>query len=384
MKKLYLTAFLLSVWPLSGSVCQAQNIAAFSATWDFNSSSLSGASNQTNVSASSVGVSGVNLSNVAPYPASPGPGSGQYANFQNWATGSGPCNGSEYLEFTVAPQGGKSFSVTNVSFLVNSSGSGPRSLLVTSSVTGFSLGSHLSTVTVTQTASPDWSRIDITVTGLAGYTNVTTPITFRIVACQATATGGALRIDNVVISGEVKLPADLLSVAVKSDIDHIRLTWTTGWERELARFEVQRSPDLGEFLTIGAAQASNNSDRHRTYQFVDAQPLLGVSYYRLRSVDDDGSSALSKVAAIRWQPGDVALRVQPNPAQPDRIHLRLTDAQTATATLWTLTGQPIAGKLMPTSAVEADFQPDTPLSAGIYVLRTGQNGQLKTALVVVR
>lgn len=89
----------------------------------------------------------------------------------NW--GVGALNTAKYIQFTVTPNAGYSFTPTSFSFIWDFSGSGPKSVALRSSVDGYAanLGSIATMTTSTSTIRT------ITITGL---TNITTATTFRL------------------------------------------------------------------------------------------------------------------------------------------------------------------------------------------------------------
>ncbi len=64
---------------------------------------------------------------------------------------------------------------------------------------------------------------------------------------------------------------------------------------------------------FGKVTAQGSSSTAREYAFVDAQPLAGTCYYRLRQVDADGSAAYSPVVAVRGK-GLAEATIYPNPS----------------------------------------------------------------------
>jgi len=75
---------------------------------------------------------------------------------------------------------------------------------------------------------------------------------------------------------------------------------------------VQRSATGEAYETLGRVAAQGSSSSLRAYEFLDARPLAGLAYYRLRQVDNDGTTAYSPVATARRSAE--ALTVYPNPS----------------------------------------------------------------------
>ncbi len=114
---------------------------------------------------------------------------------------------------------------------------------------------------------------------------------------------------------EVILPIELASFKVKEVACKNVLTWTTLSEINSSHFEIQES-NGGEFYTVGTVKASGNSTALRQYEFVH-NPRNKSTYYRLKSVDLDGSSDLSKVVVVEsnCDREEDGILVYPNPVK---------------------------------------------------------------------
>jgi Secretion system C-terminal sorting domain len=71
------------------------------------------------------------------------------------------------------------------------------------------------------------------------------------------------------------------------------IAWETDVERNVKRFEIEKSTDAQHWQTIG--NVLPNQQKH--YQLTDNQPAK-VSYYRLKNVDNDGRSEYSQTVSV--------------------------------------------------------------------------------------
>jgi len=111
------------------------------------------------------------------------------------------------------------------------------------------------------------------------------------------------------------LPVTLLSFQAALDGNVVNVSWTTSHEDKLKRYEVQRSTNGVDFSTIGTAQPGKTA-----YLFKDKQPVAGYNYYRLRSVDIDGSQSFSTMVLVNVKNGaDIISSLYPNPATGNAI-----------------------------------------------------------------
>ncbi len=108
------------------------------------------------------------------------------------------------------------------------------------------------------------------------------------------------------------LPLQLLEFEGKVKQISNLLEWKTTAEDGLLHFLVQRSANARDFDSIGIVHPQNVVGLHK-YSLHDNHPLTGVSYYRLKMVNKDGSFEFSKVIRF-FRPDFQLLRLYPNPA----------------------------------------------------------------------
>ena len=94
----------------------------------------------------------------------------------------------------------------------------------------------------------------------------------------------------------------------------VRTDWTTVSEKNTDYFTVEKSNDQSLWREIGDLPASGNSTWEIPYTMDDPNPFMGVSWYRLRITDTDGSQTYSRpVMAVITPGGGVA--IFPNPLE---------------------------------------------------------------------
>ncbi|MBV6399006.1 MAG: hypothetical protein CDJEALGM_01388 [Ignavibacteria bacterium] len=90
---------------------------------------------------------------------------------------------------------------------------------------------------------------------------------------------------------EQMLPVDLLAFDASVYKNDVTLTWTTGWEENNERFDIQRRVNNPEaqWKTVGSVKGSGTVHEERTYTFTDKKLVTGKYEYRLVQVDFDGN-----------------------------------------------------------------------------------------------
>jgi hypothetical protein len=92
----------------------------------------------------------------------------------------------------------------------------------------------------------------------------------------------------------------------------IQLQWKTASEHLNAWMEIQRSQNGKSFETIGRIPGAMNSNEVIEYELLDANPIAGQNYFRIRQIDMDGRSTHSHVATAVWYAPEQ--QIFPNPS----------------------------------------------------------------------
>jgi hypothetical protein len=309
---------------MSWVVLQAAAQTPFTASWDFEGNT-GGSVNSPNV-----GISSANLSNVneAGYPAG---ANGDAISIRLWPTSG--LDGNKYVEVSLTPQNYR-MSITSISFDCNRSAQGPTQLSVRTNQDSFS--SDIGSTSVgTGFSNQNYS---------VAFNNLENTVSFRIYAHTAMDILGTLRLDNLRINGTVAvvpLPVELTYFRGQVFDNQIQLSWETAWERNAAQFEVQRSSDLKEFVTVNTLTAAGDSRDRMRYTFTDSSPILGTNYYRLRQTDHDGKFEFSKIIAVIFETNMPQIWLFGNPTSTYQIRVRLDKLTPADLQLYSFSGQQI-------------------------------------------
>ncbi len=164
------------------------------------------------------------------------------------------------------------------------------------------------------------------------------------------------------------LPVTFTTFAGRQDGNSVVLEWATASENNNNYFEIERSIDGVNFVTIGYVDGAGNSSSLLNYEFTDNAPEQGQLYYRLSQVDFDGKREFAdKVVAVLYTGSEIEnLTIVPNP----------TDGLFRVSVTGSMAGGRIellsqAGKMIRIVDVESyDATIDiSDLPSGMYVLR---------------
>lgn len=121
-------------------------------------------------------------------------------------------------------------------------------------------------------------------------------------------------IDMGVYESAAVLPISLVEFKVAATRTHeVELNWTTASEINNDYFDIERSRNGESFESITRIRSQkSNSDGALHYEFIDLEPLPGVSYYRLRQTDFDGAYTFGPIRQVEVDPSGQSV-VFPNP-----------------------------------------------------------------------
>lgn len=92
------------------------------------------------------------------------------------------------------------------------------------------------------------------------------------------------------------------------------ITWATASEINNDHFEIERSADGTNYEYIGTIDGQLNSTQYHSYSFTDETALPGISYYRLKQVDNNTGFTYTAPCTLINGNGDDNILVYPSPA----------------------------------------------------------------------
>jgi choice-of-anchor B domain-containing protein len=118
----------------------------------------------------------------------------------------------------------------------------------------------------------------------------------------------------------IVIPIELVDFQGVIEKDRTKLTWQTATEINVSEFRIEKlnvENNNETWSTIGTTKATNAPNKY--VQF-DEKPTIGTNYYRLKTVDLDGSFKLSNVVSVEFSSNKSTLFLFPNPTK-NRIYL---------------------------------------------------------------
>lgn len=209
----------------------------------------------------------------------------------NWSTGGFMNN--DYFGFTLTAQPLLIVFIDSIKWRELRSNTGPTNRQLRTSADTFTASAWTGT-----NSGTSWTTQVVT-SGLPSFTSAAA-LDVRIYGYGAGGTAGSMRLDSLRVYAHTfsTLPVELLSFKGKATSQSVELLWTTASELRNDRFEIMRSSDTHSWQEIGRVSGAGTTTLPRVYEFVDADPLIGTNYYKLRQVDTDGGYEDSPIISV--------------------------------------------------------------------------------------
>lgn len=183
------------------------------------------------------------------------------------------------------------------------------------------------------------------------------------------------------------LPVELLGFDAIMNGDKVDINWATATEKNNDYFTIERSKDGVLFEMLNTVDGAGNSTSERHYADTDYNPYSGISYYRLKQTDYNGSYTYSDMVAVNYTISDDGISIFPNPSNGE-INLNLTglDNKEVLVVIRDITGKECYSKVM--LAIENKqlvvTGSENKLAPGAYIVVASSNNKLYSQKLLVK
>jgi len=184
------------------------------------------------------------------------------------------------------------------------------------------------------------------------------------------------------------LPVELVAFTGTYIDDYILLEWETATEVKNYGFDIERTKDNSDWLTIGFVEGHGNSNSPKDYSFNDDKVTSGKYLYRLKQIDNNGTFEYSKIIEIDV---DAPLEFElsqnyPNPFNPvTTINYQISELSYVTLKVYDALGTVVATLVNEEKSVgsyEVEFNAIT-LPSGIYFYKLQSGSFIETKKLVL-
>ena len=183
------------------------------------------------------------------------------------------------------------------------------------------------------------------------------------------------------------LPVELVNFSAKKSGAQVLCEWLTASEINNDYFTVERSANGSDFDSIASVKGAGNSTSLLNYKMMDANPLTGDSYYRLKQTDFDGSSVYFEAVHVSFNP-DSRYTVFPNPTPGNFVFINKNGADMSDARIVVhdLSGKEVESSMKfsgDKKEIQLSIDPSSGLKNNFYILSVVSGGEAIEEKVLV-
>lgn len=179
------------------------------------------------------------------------------------------------------------------------------------------------------------------------------------------------------------LPITLTDLKATREAGDVILTWKTLAEINNKSFAIQRSGDGQQYETIGQVAGAGNSTLERSYRFTDNEPPDGQTYYRIRQIDNNGSSQYFPAVLVDEVVLEDNFEVFPNPAGSSDLRIRVRSELDFTVSVVNVAGKQVYAAQVPGQSRLTELTVSAELESGIYLIYVVSEQSVKTKRIVI-
>jgi hypothetical protein len=144
------------------------------------------------------------------------------------------------------------------------------------------------------------------------------------------------------------MPVRFTRISATQKGSQIQVDWTNATEENVTGYTIERSANGRHFTPIGNIAARSNNNDKVDYNYIDASPLSGDNFYRVKATEDNGKVVYTNVVRISTGKKGTDLVVYPNPVKGADLNMQLSHLPAGKYTLrvFSMSGQVIDSRMM--------------------------------------
>ncbi|MEO6721573.1 MAG: T9SS type A sorting domain-containing protein [Ferruginibacter sp.] len=157
----------------------------------------------------------------------------------------------------------------------------------------------------------------------------TTKVNFFVNSNAASGAVDRFKIIYSTNSTTTPLPVTFTNIKGYQVNNKISIEWKVETEINIARYEVERSLTGSDFSKVNTIYVTGINNASNSYTSLDESPATGNNFYRIKSIDKDGSKKYSLIVkVVTGKTGTGSITIYPNPIKGSIINLQFTNQLT--------------------------------------------------------
>ncbi len=115
------------------------------------------------------------------------------------------------------------------------------------------------------------------------------------------------------------LPVNFTNVKAFEKGTGVQVEWTNATESDISTYVIERSANGIDFIAIGQTAPRNNQFESASYMFLDAAPLAGTNFYRVKAIELTGKNVYTKALRVDIGRSPKGISLYPNPVRGSEI-----------------------------------------------------------------
>ncbi|HEX2627362.1 MAG TPA: T9SS type A sorting domain-containing protein [Chitinophagaceae bacterium] len=180
------------------------------------------------------------------------------------------------------------------------------------------------------------------------------------------------------------LPLSITSLKAYQYNNGIKVEWANTAESDVNYYEIEESVDGNHFTKATTLSPKNNNGSRTDYDWLDAQVINGMNYYRVKTTGINGRSEYSNIVSVKLGK-DKQFNIYPNPVKGNNITIELNDIEQGVYTLSTYnaSGQQVMNRSVVYNGNASQNVSLPSLATGVYrVTLKGNNVAIQQTLIV--
>lgn len=207
------------------------------------------------------------------------------------------------------------------------------------------------------------------------------------IAFDITADAGSAAPDRfrIVLAPSTVVPVTFTNVKAYELNDDVMIEWTVQNEVNITEYETEKSADGINFTTIDNTAARGGNTAYNT---LDANPVPGCNFYRIKSTDNTGAVKYSKVVKVCTGKVKPFISIYPNPVTENIVNVLFNNMEQGVykTNMYTAAGQLVfAGQIIHTGGNSSQtLRLPERIAKGAYQLEvTAKDGTSSTFKILV-